>query len=118
VRDLNLDKTAVEFSSNNENILSEIQSVVNEILEKFEVVREVTQGLEDIAKIDAVWFTMDMLNAGHKVILYKGKFGYRGPAVYTDREQDISLQDIIRDTEITVLWDRRESRNFVVYPDI
>lgn len=55
-------------------------------------------------------FKRDMKKAGLKVIDYKGRFFYDGPAVVVS-----DIQDAIRKTHVPVQWDNM-GLDWVVYP--
>jgi len=63
-----------------------------------------TQPRARISK-DHAQFREDMTKAGFRVVDYRGRFAWSGPAVYTDREKGPQLQDVIRTTTIRLQWD-------------
>lgn len=60
-------------------------------------------------------FRKDMELAGHRVVEYRGRFFWLGPAVYTDREKGLLLQDLIRATKVPLQWDSA-GFDHIVYP--
>jgi hypothetical protein len=106
----------VNVSDDDEKVVKKVQTIVNKTIGQLNVIREVVQGLEDYEKKTAVRFAEDMLIAGYKVMEYGGRFGYRGPAVHTDVEHGIGLQEVIRATSVQLNWEDLGERDLVVYP--
>ena len=52
---------------------------------------------------------------GYEVREYAGRSYYRGPAVTTSRAADVTVQDVIRATEVRLQWDNL-GLDFIVYP--
>ena len=60
-------------------------------------------------------FREDMEQAGYEVREYAGRYFYRGPAVTTSRDAGVTMQDVIRATEVRLQWDNL-GLDWIVYP--
>lgn len=58
-------------------------------------------------------FEKDMKAGGWRISPYRGRNFYRGPATVIDREV---LQQVLRATGLTLLWDELGKENLVIYP--
>lgn len=62
-------------------------------------------------------FRKDMEEAGYEIKEYRGRYFYRGPAVFTNEREGPTLQDVIRATNVRLQWDHL-AFDWVVYPNV
>jgi len=59
-------------------------------------------------------FEADLERMGYEVVEYHGRWGYHGPSVKVDAGE---LQDVLRATDVRVVWDTLGKSGYVIYPD-
>jgi hypothetical protein len=59
-------------------------------------------------------FEGDLERMGYEVVEYHGRYHYHGPAVKVDASE---LQDVLRATDVRLVWDTLGKNGYVVYPD-
>lgn len=59
-------------------------------------------------------FEEDLERMGYEVEEYRGRWGYHGPSVKVDMSE---LQDVLRATDVRVVWDTLGKDGLVIYPD-
>ena len=60
-------------------------------------------------------FEKDMKKAGFPTQEYRGRWSWKGPAVFTNESSGPTLQDVIRTTKVPLQWDSM-GLDFVAYP--
>lgn len=59
-------------------------------------------------------FADDLEEMGYEVREYHGRWGYHGPSVSIEAHE---LQDVLRATDVRVVWDTLGKDGLIVYPD-
>lgn len=69
-------------------------------------------------KAETVKFVEDMDEAGIETEHYHGRYFWEGPAVRTNEDGGLTLQDVIRATTVGVQWDTMGRSDYIVYPRV